>query len=113
MELLLLIIALLLSFIIIPIALVYALIKLFLKGTKKYFFSIAVSIDQTGGVVCQHLFNDLMVKPNGHRFGNEDETISSVLGKNKATGTLYGIGKALSWLLNAIDKNHVENSIEE
>jgi hypothetical protein len=29
---------------------------------------------------------------------------------NKAQGTLYPIGSAIAWILNKIDKNHVENA---
>ena len=53
-----------------------------------------------------------MIKKNGYKFGNEDVTISHVLGVNKLNKTLTWTGAALSWLLNTIEKDHVEKAIE-
>ena len=50
-------------------------------------------------------------KPNGYKFGNSKETISSALSKNKRDGTLSRTGKLLAWILDKIDKNHVLKSI--
>ncbi len=93
-------------------AIIYTLIRAIFKGLKDWFYIIAISIDQLGNVVGMHLFNDIMVKPNGHRFGNPDETISLVLAMNKKQGTLYPIGRALGWLLNKIDDGHLENTTQ-
>ena len=46
----------------------------------------------------------------GHRFGNSNETVSHVLGKLKAEGKLLPLGKALGWILNKIDKLHIEKA---
>ena len=46
-------------------------------------------------------------------FGDERETISSVLGKNERDGTLTNAGRMLCWILNVLDKNHCKNSIKE
>jgi hypothetical protein len=51
-----------------------------------------------------------MCHSDGHRFGDPNETVSHVLGKNKAQNKLYPIGKGLAWLLNKIDENHVEKA---
>lgn len=81
----------------------------------KYLFKIAYSIDQLGNVVCSELFNITLIKykKDSYKFGNPDETISSVLGKNKQRNTLTKTGKLLSRFLNFLDKNHVIKSIEE
>ncbi len=94
---------------------VFAMLTLWARGTKsysKYFRDIALSIDQMGNVVCAPLFNVIMIKKSGYKFGNIDETISSVLGKNKQLGTLWGIGRTLDKLLNWLDDNHSIDSIE-
>lgn len=78
-----------------------------------YAYSIALSIDQLGNVVCSNLFNDLLKKEGGYDFGNEDETISKVLGINKASGHLTKLGKLLADILNKIDPNHVEKAAKE
>lgn len=103
----LLIIALLL---IVPIGTVGFIYALFKKDRSHYFWLCAKSIDMTGGVICAPLFNDLLIKPNGHRFGNPKQTVSYVLGKNKETSTLYLLGRILSDVLGWIDLNHVEKA---
>lgn len=113
-NLILLIISILLGLILIPISFVYTLLRNIWSKTdlSYYFWQCALSIDQTGNTLCQYLFNDLMIKPNGHRMGNEDETVSYVLGKNKEMKTLYSLGYVIAWILNKIDKNHVEKAIK-
>ncbi|WP_297096352.1 hypothetical protein [uncultured Draconibacterium sp.] len=94
---------------------VIALLSLWTGGFKRYgryFRNIALSIDQMGNVVCAPLFNVIMIRRWGYKFGNIDETISSVLGKNKKLGTLFLFGRLLDKLLNALDENHSINSIE-
>ena len=88
--------------------------KALIHRWHQYFIKMAVSIDQLGNVVLQDLFNDLLLNSNTHqRFGNEDETISSVLGKNKKNNTLSSVGKILTRVLDRLDPNHVLNSIEQ
>lgn len=109
---LLLIIALCLSVVLLPIGFAFQIVTALFKAIDKYLFRIAKSIDQLGNVVCEHLLNVSMIKKNGYKFGNEDVTISHVLGVNKLNDTLTWIGQALSWLLNTIEKDHVEKAIE-
>ena len=117
---LLMFVAVLLFSVLAPIGVLYGLGASFFQvkireGFKKisgYFMSIAVSIDQSGNVFCKELFNDALIGLKGHSFGNEDETISSVLGKNKISNTLTWVGKSLDWLLNLFEKNHSVISIE-
>lgn len=83
-----------------------------LKGIGEYALKIAISIDQLGNVLMQHLFNLIWIKKGGYKFGNRDETISSALGKNKQLNMLTGFGKAIDKTLDAIDPNHSLNSID-
>jgi len=112
---LLLLLAVVLSVILYPLGWVYSMItfRLSLKKLGKYWFVMAVSVDQLGNVVMSTLFNDIMIKKYGHKFGDEDQTISMVLGVNKAMGTLTKIGKLLADILNFLDKDHVEKAIEK
>jgi hypothetical protein len=81
---------------------------------KSYFFRLAVSLDQFGGVAIGGLFNAIMIsKKSLNKFGDPDETISSVLGKNKREGTLIYWGVVLESLLDYFDPNHSIKSIEE
>jgi hypothetical protein len=108
----LLIVALLISVVLMPVGFIFQIIVTLFKGINTYLFTIAKSIDQLGNVVCADLFNYTMIKKNGYRFGNEDVTISHVLGVNKLKNTLTWTGAALTWLLNTIEKDHVEKAIE-
>lgn len=118
--LILLTIAIVLGILFFPIGLLYTFTKTFLnvsqtfiKRLRAYFFIIALSIDQLGNVIMQEIFNDLLILPGGNRFGNPDETISSVLGKNKLKNTLTRSGIILCKFLDLIERNHVEKSIEQ
>lgn len=99
-----------------PLGLIYGLLQqLFTKGLRgagEFSLQLAISIDQLGNVLMQHLFNWLWITDEGYKFGNRDETISSALGKNKQLGTLTGFGRAIDWLLDVIDPNHSLNSID-
>ena len=88
------------------------LLKKGIKGIGEYTLQIAISVDQLGNVIMQHLLNLLWVKKGGYLFGNRDETISSVLGKNKQLNMLTGFGKAIDKALDFIDPNHSLNSID-
>jgi hypothetical protein len=101
-------IAIILCAVLFPIGLI---VRLFFPNRKKYFWDILLSIDQMGNVVCGKLFDLTLVK--GHYFGDEDETISSAIGRAKLEGNLTILGKSLDWLLNLIDKNHSIKSIEK
>jgi hypothetical protein len=100
-----------------PIGFFYALLRqLFfgkLKTLSEFFLEVAISIDNTGNVMMQHLLNDFLLikRSTTYYFGNKKETISSVIGKNSLTNTLSPLGKALNAFLNWIDKDHSFNSI--
>jgi len=109
MTFLLYIIARILGLILMPIGLIYAMFK---EDVSGYFYKMAISFDQLGNVALSRLFNDILIKANRDRFGNEDETISSVLGKNEVNGTLRPLGKFLVFVLDKLDKDHSKKSIE-
>ncbi len=114
MGLILTFIAYLLLFIFyIPSLLIGVVVSLFEHRGNRYFKDWAISLDQHGNVVCQYLFNLLLIKKGGYRFGNTDETVSSCLGKNYRKNTLTTMGSMITTLLNFLDKNHAINSIDE
>lgn len=92
--------------------LIFTLVKSGFKGVSEFLLKIAVSIDQLGNVIMQHLLNAIWIKKGGYRFGNRDETISSALGRNKRLGTLTVFGKLIDKLLDIIDPNHSLDSID-
>jgi hypothetical protein len=105
-----LIIAIVISIILFPIGFVFAM---FYSGRRKYIYNVSRAIDQLGNVICARLFNLTLIKYYSiYKFGNEDETISSVIGKNKLVNTLTLSGKGLDFILNFLDKNHSIKAIE-
>lgn len=112
MGFILLIIAKVLSWILFPIGWMYSLITFRLKLSRlnEYAFTIALSLDQLGNVVLANIMNDFLIKSEGYKFGNPDDTISAVIGVNKLKGTLLPAGKAISYILNKVDNNHVEKA---
>jgi len=113
MELLLLIISSILKWSLSPLLWIVGVICSYKqKEHKKYFKDLAISKDQYGNTVGKYVFNYCLIKSNGYKFGNIDETISSVLGKNKTTNTLSKIGKLLDYILDLLDPNHSIKSID-
>lgn len=76
---------------------------------KGWIWGVLVSIDQTVQVILAPILNKIFDVSEEHKFGNPDETLSSVFGKNMQRC------KACNWvcrLLHKIDPNHCEKSIE-
>ena len=101
-----------------PLGIMFTIIKsailLDIDYIKNYFMKMAISLDQFGNVAMARLFNILLITSSSENlFGNPDETISSVLGKNKINHTLAPLGIALDSILNRLDNNHSINSIEK
>ena len=117
MSLVLFCIALLLVITTAPFGFLYALIRQTVSSKTKslniYFIEMALVLDEVGNVTMQHLLNDLLLiqKEHTYLFGNKNETISSVIGKNSLTNTLSPLGRALNSFLNFLDKDHSLNSI--
>ena len=113
---LLLVISIILFLFTVPLGFIYGLFyKLFTKsfaGIGELSLKIAVSIDQLGNVAMQYLLNAIMIVTGGYKFGNRDETISSVLGKNIKKNTLSKFGKIINSILDSIEAGHSLNSID-
>lgn len=106
----LLIVALILAFFLLPIGFAFQVIVSLFRAIDSYLFRIAKSLDQHGNTVCEELFNQLLIKKKDIPFGDMDRTISYVLARNRGNLTL--LGRALAWLLEAIDKDHLDKSID-
>lgn len=74
---------------------------------KGYFMGTAINLDRFGNYEFRTLFNALLIRSDSQsRFGDFEETISSVLGKNLRANTLTRCGRLLVWVLDFIDKDH-------
>lgn len=81
--------------------------------TSGYDKSSALSIDKWANKEFRTGLNYLMLmKDSNHHFGNINETMSSVFGKNERDNTLTKIGVKWANRLNRIDKDHCNNSID-
>ena len=80
---------------------------------KGYFKDTAINIDRFGNREFRFSLNKyLITEKSPDRFGNIEETISSVLGKNELSDNLTTLGKLLCWVLDKIEKNHCIKSIK-
>lgn len=112
-NVLLFITASLLKWLLTPIGYLYGLVRSWNENEwGTYHLDLAIAKDQYGNALCKYLFNDLLIKWNGYKFGNIDETISSVIGKNKVANTLTPLGLLIDRILNKFEKDHSINSID-
>ena len=116
MGFLLFIIASFLKWVFAPVLYGYGFFASFIKGGSKewnkYNEDLAIAKDQYGNAMGKYLFNWLLIKKDGYNFGNVDETISSVIGKNKIKGTLTIFGKIMDVILDMLEKDHSIKSID-
>lgn len=80
--------------------------------SNNYFKQTAIDIDRFGNHNFRCFLNTTMQK-EGYKFGNVNETISSVLGKNQRDKTLTKFGEGICFILDKLDKNHCKKSIKE
>lgn len=104
---------LLLFFIAYILFLPLTIINFFVVWDKGYFKSTAISLDKFANREFRSMWNKYLRTEKGYKFGKENETISSALGKNERDNTLTKIGDVLCWVLNKLDKNHCKKSIME
>lgn len=78
----------------------------------KYNKNLAIAKDQYGNALGGPVFNKVLIKDNGYKYGNPDETISSATGKNKIKGTFRPIGSFLDYCLEKAEPNHSIKSID-
>ena len=116
MEFLLFILAVLLLVVFAPIGFCVTLLRSVLLSDieiiKQYYLKMAISLSQFGNVIMEGLFNIILIDTGKYKFGNPDETISSVIGKNQLNDSLTRLGRLLNWILEKFDKNHSIDSIE-
>lgn len=126
-SLVLFLIASVLSIVLLPLGIIWTvgeiIVRIFSSSEKKsalaksiWFLtatlhSLALGLDQIGNAVCRDMFNRLLIKENGYKFGKVQETISSVLGKNQMLDTLSLWGRILVSILELFEGDHCLKSI--
>jgi hypothetical protein len=82
---------------------------LIVENKREYFKSSAITIDKLANREFRTLWNSLLITKEGYLFGDINETISEVLGKNILKGTLSKTGKILVFILT---KKHCLDAIK-
>lgn len=82
-----------------------------INATKRYAWNVLLVLDNLANVLFSPLLN-LVLHPKAARFGDPDETLSSVFGKNVRAGKCYGC-RLVCRLLNKLDPGHCLASIED
>lgn len=82
------------------------------EDKKNYFRSSAITIDKLANREFRTLWNKKLRTESGYKFGAENETISSALGKNQRDGTLTKSGQRLVKVLDFFERDHCLKSIE-
>jgi len=75
----------------------------FIKVISDFFMEAAIRGDVNSNISHRTLWNTFLIKKDGYRFGKENETISSALGRNQIKNTLSIIGWILVYILWVID----------
>jgi len=91
----------------------YVLGIFIVKIHHAYHLTIAVSLDQLGNVLGGPLFNVILKKKGGYKFGHEDDTISMCLAINYLINNLTWFGLLIANTLERIDNGHLEKAIEK
>jgi hypothetical protein len=79
---------------------------------KGYLKDSAVNLDRYANREFRFSLNKyLILEKSPDRFGDIEETISSVLGKNQLSNNLTSFGNLIANILDTIDKNHCIKSI--
>lgn len=107
------VVALVLASFVLPIGFFFAgIIHAIKGGWNEYYRRCAISVDMTGNSFCGDLFNLMLAKAAGYKFGDPKETISSAIGKNQEKNTLTWFGRRINAALNKIQPNHSFNAID-
>lgn len=81
-----------------------------MSRVAKYIINILIWIDQGANVIFSPILN-ILAGPTAANFGDPDETLSSVFGKNAREGKCV-MCKIMCRILNWIDPRHCDKSIE-
>lgn len=87
----------------------YAKKQGFWKTINNYWFTNALDLDKFANHHFRTLLRVTLKRKNGYQFGNQNETISYVLGKNQVDKTLTLTGWVIVYILHAIDYKNWKN----
>jgi hypothetical protein len=98
-----------------PLGILYTVVRRYVKGKRKtlgsYRINMAYVYDVLINVCWGDFLNDVFSKWDAYPYGNPNDSLSRVLGKNKAIDKLKKTEAWVAKQLNRIDPNHVEKAI--
>lgn len=109
-----------LAIVLFPLGIIVTIILLFFKDPREYFvntsdypFGISYGIDVLGAIICGDLFNVILIKKGGYKFGKLGDTISYVIGRNILINKLTIAGLILNSFLNLFEKDHALKAVNK
>lgn len=76
---------------------------------NNYLEDSADALDKFGNIICAPMFNIIMIKQSGYKFGNADEFMSTVFRKNKDQNTNRILGSFISFFLKEVNDPSFKN----
>ncbi len=90
-----------------PLLLIGMLIRI--NYLNNYLEDSADALDKFGNIICAPVFNIIMIKPSGYKFGKADEFMSTVFSKNRDNKTNRVLGSLLSTFLKDVNDPSFKN----
>lgn len=85
----------------------------FWKTLSDKTYKSATLISQLGNVWMKEILNDVCITSEGTPYGDEDDSISDITGRNLRDKKLTKTGIGLAKFLDILGENHVLESIDE
>lgn len=99
-----------------PFGVIYTVVRrVILKKAKTlggYYVDMAYLYDVLVNVCYGDFLNDVLKKWDAYQYGDKEDSISLVLGRNKALQRLTRFEKWVADQLNKLDKDHVEKAAQ-
>lgn len=83
------------------------------KTLDRWFYKMALGLDQFGNISNKETLQVLLAKKDAHPHGDEDDTVSYVIGRNKYKRKLTRFGKVIERTLNLCQRQHCEIAISK
>ena len=112
MGILLFIVAIIFQWLLTPLFMLYAILRLgSFRKISEYFHNSAFGIDQLGNIMGAPIMNDLLLKKDAIKlYGDVDQTISHVTGVNYIENKMTWMGRLIARILNNVEPQHVEKA---
>lgn len=91
----------------------YIFTKRFWNNLRRKIFYTGELWDMAANVWACEIGNDFFISESNNEYGDRDDTISDITGRNERDNTLTPFGVKFTRFLDVLGKNHSIESIEE